>query len=142
MYVGWAQINRSALIRIPRYTAGQKNATRAELRCPDPACNPYLAFAGMLAAARDGMDNKLKPPKPLNNINIYKLSEEERKAKGIKELPASLSEALNELDNDDVLKNALGSEIYTAFRRAKLEECEEYRIHVTDCEVEKYLESA
>ena len=96
----------------------------------------------MLAIGQDGMDNKLKPPKPLNNINIYKLSEDERKAKGVKELPASLSEALVELDNDDLLKNALGSEIYTAFRRAKLEECEEYRIHVTDWEVEKYLESA
>jgi glutamine synthetase len=142
VYVGWAQINRSALIRIPRYTAGQDKATRAELRCPDPACNPYLAFAGMLVAGQDGMDNKLKPPKPLNNINIYKLSEEERKAKGIKELPSSLSEALSELDNDDVLKNALGGEIYTAFRRAKLKECEDYRIHVTDWEVEKYLESA
>ena len=142
VYVGWAQINRSALIRIPRYTAGQKNATRAELRCPDPACNPYLAFAGMLAIGKDGMDNKLKPPKPLNNVNIYKLSEEERKAENIEELPSSLSEALSELDNDDVLKNALGTEIYTAFRRAKLEECEDYRIHVTDWEVEKYLESA
>ena len=142
VYVGWAQINRSALIRIPRYTAGQDKATRAELRCPDPACNPYLAFAGMLAAGQDGIDRKLKPSKPLNNINIYKLSEEERKAKGIKELPSSLTEALYELDNDDVLKNALGAEIYTAFRRAKLEECEDYRIHVTDWEVEKYLESA
>ena len=142
VYVGWAQTNRSALIRIPRYTAGQKNATRAELRCPDPACNPYLAFAGMLAIGQDGIDNKLKPPKPLNNINIFKLSEDERKAKDIKELPASLSEALVELDNDDLLKNALGSEIYTAFRRAKLEECEEYRIHVTDWEVEKYLDNA
>jgi len=120
----------------------QENATRAELRCPDPACNPYLAFAGMLVAGRDGIDNKLKPPKPLNNINIYKLSEDERKAKGVKELPASLSEALVELDSDDVLKNALGIELYTAFRRAKLEECEEYRIHVTDWEVEKYLENS
>jgi len=142
VYVGWAQTNRSALIRIPRYTTGQDKATRAELRCPDPACNPYLAFAGMLAAGQDGVDNKMKPPKPLNNINIYRLSEEERKAKDIKELPSSLMEALSELDKDEVLKNAVGTEIYTAFRRAKLGECEEYRIHVTDWEVEKYLENA
>jgi len=142
VYVGWAQTNRSALVRIPRYTTGQDKATRAELRCPDPACNPYLAFAGMLAAGQDGVDNKMKPPKPLNNINIYRLSEEERKAKDIKELPSSLMEALSELDKDEVLKNAVGTEIYTAFRRAKLGECEEYRIHVTDWEVEKYLENA
>ena len=142
VYVGWAQINRSALIRIPRYNKGQNKAMRAELRFPDPSCNPYIAFAGMIAAAFDGIDNKIAAPKPLNNINIYHLSEDERKAKGIKELPSSLLEALEALDNDTVLKNALGEEIYTAFRRAKLEEWDDFRIHVTDWEVEKFLESA
>ena len=142
VYVGWAQINRSALIRIPRYTAGQDNSMRAELRCPDPSCNPYLAFAGMLAAALDGIDNRMKAPKPKNNVNIYKLGEDERKAKGIGELPSSLSEALAALEQDDVLKSALGEEIYGAFRRAKLEEWEDFRIHVTDWEREEYLESA
>ena len=142
VYVGWAQINRSALIRIPRYTAGQDNSMRAELRCPDPSCNPYLAFAGMLAAALDGIDNRMKAPKPMNNVNIYKLGEDERKAKGIGELPSSLLEALAALEQDDVLKNALGEEIYGAFRRAKLEEWEDFRIHVTDWEREEYLESA
>jgi glutamine synthetase len=141
VYVGWAQFNRSALIRIPRFTKGQDKALRAELRCPDPSSNPYLAFTCMLAAALDGIDNKMKPPKPLNNVNIYDLSLDERKAKDIRELPGSLLEALGELDSDDVLKNALGSEIYTAFRRAKLEEWDEYRIHVTDWEVQNYLES-
>lgn len=142
VYVGWAQINRSALIRIPRYTAGQDNSMRAELRCPDPSCNPYLAFAGMLAAALDGIDNKMKAPKPMNNVNIYTLGEDERKAKGIDELPSSLAEALGELHEDDVMKNALGEEIYGAFRRAKLEEWEDFRIHVTDWEREEFLESA
>ena len=142
VYVGWAQVNRSALIRIPRYTAGQDKATRAELRCPDPSCNPYLAFTGMLAAALDGIDNKLKAPKPLNNVNIYELSVDERKAKGIKELPGALDEALMELDKDDVLRNALGNEVYSAFRRAKLEEWEEFRIQVTDWEVQNFLEAA
>jgi glutamine synthetase len=142
VYVGWAQINRSALIRIPRYNKGQNKAMRAELRFPDPSCNPYIAFAGMIAAAFDGIDNKIAAPKPLNNINIYHLSEDERKAKDIKELPSSLLEALEALDNDTVLKNALGEEIYTAFRRAKLEEWDDFRIHVTDWEVEKFLESA
>lgn len=142
VYVGWAQLNRSALIRIPRYNKGQDKSMRAELRCPDPSCNPYLAFTGMLASAYDGIDNNLAAPKPLNNINIYHLSEDERKAKDIKELPSSLLEALEELDKDTVLKDALGEEVYTAFRRAKLEEWEEYRIKVTDWEVDKYLESA
>lgn len=142
VYVGWAQRNRSALVRIPRYNKGQEKAVRAELRCPDPSCNPYLAFSAILAAGLDGLNNNLKPAKPLNNINIYKLSEEERKAKGILSLPASLSEALGELDKDKVLTDALGPEIYTAFKRAKVEEAESYRIHVTDWEVEEYLETA
>ena len=142
VYVGWAQINRSALIRIPRYNKGQDNSMRAELRCPDPSCNPYLAFLGMIASAFDGIDNNITTPKPLNNINIYDLSEDERKAKDIKELPSSLMEALENLDKDTVLKDALGEEIYTAFRRAKLEEWEDFRINVTDWEVDKYLESA
>jgi glutamine synthetase len=96
----------------------------------------------MLAAALDGIDNKLKAPKPLTNINVYELSVDERKAKGIKELPGSLDEALEELDKDDVLRNALGNEIYSAFRRAKLEEWEKFRIQVTDWEVQNFLEAA
>jgi len=142
VYVGWAQRNRSALIRIPRHNKGQENATRAELRCPDPSCNPYLAFTGMLVAAKDGLDNQLSPPKPLNNINIYDLSEDERKAKGIKALPSSLFEAMRELENDDVLRDALGIEIYDAFRRAKMHEWEDFRINVTDWEVKAYMENA
>jgi glutamine synthetase len=142
VYIGWAQINRSALIRIPRYTAGKHNAMRAELRFPDPSCNPYLAFAAMLGAALDGIDNNLQTPKPLNNVNVYNLSEEERKAKNIKELPGSLLEALTELSKDMVLRDTLGEEIFSTFMRAKREEWEEYRVRVTDWEVEKFLESA
>ncbi|HEY60564.1 MAG TPA: type I glutamate--ammonia ligase [Anaerolineae bacterium] len=142
VYIGWAQINRSALIRIPHYTAGQDNSMRAELRCPDPACNPYLAFNAMLAAAMDGIDSGDKPPEPLNNVNVYHLTEEERESQGIKSLPFSLAEAMAELEKDEVLKSALGSELYAAFRRAKLEEWEDFRIHVTDWEVEHLLESA
>ena len=142
VYVGWAQRNRSALIRIPRHNKGQDKATRAELRCPDPSSNPYLAFTAMLIAGRDGIQNKLAPPKPLNNINIYQLSEDERKARGIKALPSSLIEALQELDKDTVLKEAFGEEIYSAFRRAKMAEWEDFRIRVTDWEVETYMENA
>ncbi len=142
VYVGWAQTNRSALIRIPRYTPGQDKATRAELRCPDPSCNPYLAFTVMLAAALDGIDNQLTPPRPLHNINVYHLSEKERNELGIRELPGSLPEALNELDQDQLLKEALGPVIFSAFTRAKWSDCESYRMAVTDWELGNYLETA
>ena len=142
VYIGWAQINRSALIRIPRYTPGSEKATRAELRCPDPSANPYLAFAVMLAAGLDGIDRKLPVPKPLNNVNIYHLTEEERANMNIASLPGSLSEALRELEKDEVVKEALGSVSYEALSRAKWAEIEEYRMKVTDWEVERYLEVA
>ncbi|MBN2550193.1 MAG: type I glutamate--ammonia ligase [Anaerolineales bacterium] len=142
VYIGWAQLNRSALIRIPRYTQGQDESLRAELRCPDPSANPYLAFTVMLAAALDGIDKKLTPPAPLNNINIYHLTREERQMQDIAELPGSLSEALRELEQDQVLQEAIGPVIYEAFWRAKWAEIEESRMKVTDWEVERYLEVA
>ncbi len=142
VYVSWAQINRSALIRIPRYTPGKEKSTRAELRFPDPSANPYLAFAAMLAAALDGIERNLPCPPPMNNVNIYHLTEEERAARGIASLPASLGEALDELDRDEVLKAALGEKVYEAFTRAKRAEVDEFRTRVTDWEVERYLETA
>jgi len=142
VYVGWAQINRSALIRIPRYTEGRNKSMRAELRFPDPSANPYLAFTVMLAAALDGIDRQIPAPEPLNNVNVYHLTAEERQARGIQELPGSLSEALRELEKDQVVKDALGPTIYEAFVRAKWAEIEEYRMTVTDWELERYLEQA
>jgi glutamine synthetase len=142
VYIGWAQTNRSALIRIPRYTEGRDKAARAELRFPDPSSNPYLAFTAILSAALDGIDNKMTPPAPLNNVNLYHLDAEERRKMGVGELPGSLAEALVELDRDEVLKAALGETIYAAFVRAKWAEWDEFRIHVTDWEVERYLEVA
>jgi glutamine synthetase len=142
VYVGWAQINRSALIRIPRWSAGREQSTRAELRFPDPSSNPYLAFTAMLAAALDGIDNKLKCPKPLNQVNVYELTEEERRKLGVTELPGSLDEALRELEADKVIRDALGVEIYETFKRAKREEIADYQMKVSDWEVERYLELA
>jgi glutamine synthetase len=142
VYIGWAQINRSALIRIPRWSEGRDLSTRAELRFPDPSSNPYLAFTTMLAAALDGIDRKLDCPKPLNHVNVYELSAEERKSLGVAELPGSLGEALHELAGDAVVKGALGAIIYEAFSRAKWEEIEDYQMKVTDWEVERYLELA
>jgi glutamine synthetase len=141
VYIGWAQTNRSALIRIPRHNEGSKNSVRAELRCPDCSCSPYLAFTAMLATALDGIDKKTVPPSPLNNVNVYELNQDERDEMGIGSLPGSLLEALNELDKDIVIKEALGEETYSAFRRAKLAEWDSYRIHVTDWERERYLET-
>lgn len=140
VYVGWAQINRSALIRIPRYTSGRVKSMRAELRCPDPSANPYLALAAMLAAALDGIDNDLPVPEPLNDINVYHLTPEERARMNIAELPGSLAEALRLLEGDESLREALGPVTYESFTRAKWAEIEEYRMKVTDWEVERYLE--
>ncbi len=142
VYIGWAQTNRSALIRIPRGNTGMKNAVRAELRCPDPTCNPYLAFTVMLAAALDGIDNKMVPPAPSRDINIYDLTEDDREKMGIDQLPGSLNQAITALKSDEILKKALGESVYEAFTRAKLSEWEEYRIRVMDWEVERYLETA
>jgi glutamine synthetase len=142
VYVGWAHINRSALIRIPHYSVGREKSIRVELRCPDPSANPYLALTGMLAAGLDGIDGKLAPPKPLNNVNVYNLSKQERIDHAIGELPGSLAEALDELESDNVLKESLGQVTYDTFCRAKRAEVDEYRTRVTDWELERYLETA
>jgi glutamine synthetase len=142
VYVGWAQTNRSALVRIPSYTKGQDKSSRAELRCPDPSCNPYMAFIVMLAAALDGIDHNIPVPAPLNNLNVYDLSAEERDNLGISALPGSLAEALAELEKDSILTEAMGPALYQAFVRSRLAEWDDYRIHVTDWEVTRFLETA
>ena len=142
VYIGWAQINRSALIRIPRYNEGRPKSVRAELRFPDPSSNAYLAFAAMLAAGLDGIEKEMTPAAPLNNVNLYELDKAERTKMGVGELPGSLAEALTELDKSEVLKSALGATIYEAFTRAKWEEWDAFRTSVSDWEVERYLETA
>jgi glutamine synthetase len=142
VFVCWAQVNRSALIRIPRYTPGNDKATRIELRYPDPSCNPYLAFTAMLAAGLDGVEKQLKPPAHVNNVDVYHLTPAEVAARGIPILPGSLAEALEDLEKDTVLQAALGANLYDAFQRAKWAEWDDYRIHVTDWEIERYLENA
>ena len=142
VYIGWATANRSALIRIPRYNEGRPKSVRAEMRFPDPSSNPYIAFAAMLAAGLDGVDKELTPPAPLNNVNLYELTKSERSEMGVGELPGSLAEALTDLDKNETLKTALGPVMYEAFTRAKWAEWDDYRLHVTDFEVERYLETA
>ncbi len=135
VYIAWSEKNRSPLVRIP---ARRGIGTRAELRCPDPACNPYLALAVSLKAGLDGIKRKLDPGDPVN-LNIYHLTEEERKHYGIRNLPANLSEALDELEADDVMKSALGEHIYDRFMTAKRIEWDEYRQQVHQWELDQYL---
>jgi len=130
------------LIRIPRYTAGKDSAMRAELRCPDPSCNPYIAFSAMLVTALDGIDRELKPSPPPNNINVYELTTDERRERGVTELPGSLKEALDEMEQDEVVRNALAPGLYETFMRAKRSEWDDYRIHVSDWEIDKFLQTA
>lgn len=138
VYVCWAQRNRSAMIRVPRYSPGREQSTRVELRFPDPSCNPYLAFAVMLEAGLDGIERGLEPPGPVTD-DVFHWTKEQREACGVDTLPGTLEEALDELAKDDVIRRALGEHIYTVYDRARRQEWEEYRIHVTAWETERYL---
>ena len=140
VYVCWGQVNRSALIRIPRYSPGREHATRLELRCPDPSCNPYLAFAAMLWAGLDGIERELEPPPPVEE-NVYDFDDAKLRELDIATLPSTLREAIDELEKDEVLQQALGEHAYQAFVRAKRAEWDEYRIQVTDWELNRYLET-
>ena len=142
VYIGWAQVNRSALIRIPQPLPNNKNTVRIELRCPDPSTNPYLAFNAMLAAGLDGVDRKLACPQPLNRLNVYELSQEQRHELGIGMLPGSLSEALRAFEADPVIQDALGSSITETFINARKAEWETFRTQVTDWEIDRYLTTA
>ncbi len=140
VYVGWARINRSALIRIPQISKGSLNSTRMELRCPDPSTNPYLAFACMLAAGLDGVERKLTPPEPVEE-NLYHFDAAKLESRKIKQLPGTLREALDELEADAVIREALGEHVFERFVEAKTEEWNEYRTQVSSWEVERYLEA-
>ncbi|MGB9867092.1 MAG: type I glutamate--ammonia ligase [Bacillota bacterium] len=134
-YIAWSERNRSPLIRVP---AARGNATRIEVRSPDPSCNPYLAMAVMLTAGLDGVKRKLKPPEPVR-ANIYTMSAEERKQRKIEELPGSLKEAIEELEKDEVIKAALGEHIVSRFIEAKKIEWDAYRQQVHQWELDQYL---
>ena len=139
VYISWARINRSALIRVPRISPGQPQATRIELRCPDPSCNPYLAFAVMLKAGLDGIKRKLPLPPPVEE-NLYHFDENELKRRSITTLPATLGHALDELSNNSIIQEALGEHAYERFLEAKTQEWDEYRMYVSQWELDRYLE--
>jgi glutamine synthetase len=135
VYIAWSERNRSPLIRVP---AVRGEGTRAELRSPDPSCNPYLAFAVILKAGMDGIVNQIDPGEPVSQ-NIYRMSEEEKMSLGIESLPATLDKALEELEKDELVKSALTDHILKNYIEAKREEWEAYRIQVHQWELDRYL---
>ncbi len=139
VYICWAHRNRSALVRVPMYKPGKESATRVELRSPDPACNPYLAFAVMLAAGLDGIERGLTLPDDVTD-NIYEMTDEERAQCGITSLPESLNEAINEMERSDLMRDTLGDQVFEWFIRNKRMEWHDYRTRVTEWERDAYLQ--
>ena len=139
VYVSWARVNRSALIRVPKISAGKPQSARIELRCPDPSCNPYLAFAVMLRAGLDGIQRNLPVPAPVEE-NLYEFDSSMLARHNVQTLPGSLREALDELERDELVRDTLGPHVFERFMEAKRQEWEDYRMRVTPWEVERYLE--
>jgi len=138
VYICWARRNRSALVRVPVYKPGKEQATRIEFRSPDPACNPYLAFACMLAAGLAGIENEYDLPPEASN-NIYEMSEDERRAAGIESLPEDLFEAIAVAERSELLRETLGDHVFEYLIRNKREEWDGYKAYVTPYELERYL---
>ena len=138
VYIAWARRNRSSLVRVPMYKPGKEKATRIELRCPDPACNPYLAFAVMLAAGLKGIEKGYELPAPVEE-DIFEMSEKQRIEHGIDSLPGSLAEAIQYTEKSELVRETLGDHIFQKFIENKKIEWDQYRIHVSQYEIEKYL---
>ena len=138
VYISWARRNRSALIRVPMYKPGKEKATRIEYRCPDPACNPYLAFSVMLAAGLEGIENKYKLPEPMEK-DIFRMSQEERKKEGINSLPGSLIEAIELAEESELVRKTLGEHTFKNFITGKKVEWDNYRTKIHPYELETYL---
>jgi glutamine synthetase len=139
VYVSWARTNRSALLRVPAIRGGQVAATRLELRCPDPSCNPYLAFAVMLAAGLDGIENDLPLPEPVEE-NLYHFTDDDLRRRNIPTLPTTLGEAIDEMERDEVVRRALGDHVFERLMEAQRIEWNAFRKHVSGWERDRYLE--
>ncbi|RLB00970.1 MAG: glutamine synthetase [Deltaproteobacteria bacterium] len=137
-YISWGTRNRSALVRVPEYKPGKEKATRAEFRSPDPACNPYLTFAVMLAAGLKGVEEEYELPPPVE-VDVYHLSEEELRERGIGTLPGSLGEAIELMERSELVRECLGEHVFWSFIRNKKAEWDDYRAQVTEYELKKYL---
>jgi glutamine synthetase len=138
VHVCWARRNRSALVRVPMYQPGKEGATRIEYRSPDPACNPYLAFAVMLGAGLAGVEGEYELPPEASN-NIFEMTEEERAAAGIRSLPEDLHEAIRFAEGSDVLREVLGEHVHGYLIRNKRQEWDAFKAHVTPYELARYL---
>jgi glutamine synthetase len=138
VYVAWSQRNRSALIRIPLYKPGAEQATRAEIRCPDPSCNPYLTFAALLHAGLEGIEQGYELPEPMET-NLYHLMPEQRRERGIVSLPETLGEAIDELAQSELVRKAMGPHVFERYVELKRKEWDEYRVQLSEWELERYL---
>ncbi len=138
VYVAWSRRNRSALVRVPLYHPGREQATRMELRCPDPACNPYLTFAVLLQAGLEGIEQGYELPEPMEK-NLYHLSPEERQRQGIEQLPETLGEAVEIAAGSELVLRTLGEHMFNRFIEIKRREWEDYRVQVTQWELDRYL---
>jgi glutamine synthetase len=138
VYVAWSRRNRSALVRVPQYHPGNEHATRMELRCPDPACNPYLTFAALLQAGLEGIEQGYELPEPMEK-NLYHLTPEERRRLGIEQLPATLGEAIEITAQSELVLRTLGEHTFNRYIEIKRQEWNDYRIQVTPWELQRYL---
>jgi len=138
VYISWARKNRSTLVRVPDYKPGKENSTRVEFRCPDPACNPYLAFSVMLAAGLEGIKNKYDLMPPIEE-NIFEMDEKKREEAGIETLPNNLWEAVQYMQKSELVKKTLGDHIFNKFIENKKIEWDRYRTHVSKYELDTYL---
>lgn len=138
VYVSWARRNRSAMVRVPMYKPGKETATRIEFRSPDPACNPYLAFAAMLGAGMEGIEKKYELPDPIEE-DIFEMKPDERLARGIMNLPDNLYAAILLTEKSELLKKVLGDHVHKKFIENKKIEWDKYRTHVSQFENDRYL---
>jgi len=138
VYLSWARRNRADLIRIPEYKPGKEVETRIEFRSPDPACNPYLCFSVMLAAGLDGIEKRLTPPDPVEE-NVYDMTDEEKRRRGIGRLPSSLWEAIQLTEKSELVQKTLGEHVFKAFIENKKMEWNRYRAEVSENELKRYL---
>ncbi len=138
VYLSWARRNRSDLIRVPENKRGKENATRIEYRAADPACNPYLVFSAMLAAGLKGIEEGYTCPEPLEE-NVFEMSEEAQRERGIKQLPGSLQQAIDLAESSELLRECLGEHLFESLLVNKKIEWANFRRHVTDYEIKRYL---
>lgn len=139
VYISWGSMNRSALIRVPRWFSGKEESARIEMRCPDPTCNPYLAFSLMLSSGLDGISNGTRPPEPREE-DIYSLDESALSERGIAQLPGSLFEAIELSEHSDLCRKTLGDELFKRYLSMKRKEWNDFKTEVTDWERKRYGE--